>query len=280
VVVDLSNRVHLSTIHPRLFHSLVLLDPVINLIPYRADPPLATIATFRKDVWPSYTEAQTSVKKSRFYKTWDPRVIGKLVDYGFRQGPTETIPDIESKEVTLITSKHQEAFTVARSNYDDVGVDRMLGAEERLTHPDMYENDPAKAPFYRPEIRQAYFMLESLRPGCLYVLGNKSPYKSEAGLEEKFNLIGTGVGGSGGLRVGRVKIENVSGGHFFPFESVPETAELLKDWVQAEAARSEKEEQVMQELWEGKTGRERQMVDERWKENIRPWKGRTAKTKL
>lgn len=231
-------------------------------------------------MWPSHGEAAASINRSPFYKTWAPRVRQKLVQYGFREGPTTAVPNIDSKEVTLTTSKHQEAFTIARANYDGVGTEGELGAEERITYPDMQGDDPSKAPFYRPEIRLAYSMLGSLRPACLFVMGNKSPYLAESGLKEKLRWIGTGVGGSGGMQTGRVKFEKINGGHFFPFESVGETAELLGDWIKDEVARSKKEEQVMLDRWEGKEGRQRQVVDERWIQNIKDWKGKTVRTKL
>jgi hypothetical protein len=252
----------------------------MHIAPLSGNPPMAKIATFRKEVWPSRNEAAKSVIRSRFYKTWDPRVRDQLIQYGFREGPTTAVPNIDSKAVTLITSKHQEAFTNARANYDGLGIDREIGAEERTTHPDIHGADPSKAPFYRPEIRLAYSMLESLRPACLYIMGKKSQFLAEPGLEAKLHWIGTGVGGSGGMKSGRVKFEKVNGAHFFPFESIDETAEVIGDWIKKEAARSEKEEQVMLDRWEGKKGRQRQVVDEKWIQNVKNWKGKKVRTKL
>lgn len=266
--------------HPRLFHSLALLDPVASLNDLQADPPLAKVATFRKDTWPSRSHAEGSVKKSKFYSTWDPRVLDQLFKHGFRQGPTLAVPSLDKDAVTMVTSKHQEAFTIARANFEDAGVKQKLDARTKVTHPDLYEKDSAKAPFYRPEVRLASLMLKTLRPACLYAVGNKSPFLKEAGLNEKIEAIGTNIGGSGGKELGRVVVEKLKGGHFFPFESVDETSAMLSSWIQAQVTRSIEEEILMKDRWGGKVGRERQVVDDRWVKNISGWSGKTEESKL
>ncbi|RDW84882.1 hypothetical protein BP6252_02472 [Coleophoma cylindrospora] len=272
-----AQMVHLSTLHPRLFHSLILLDPVIHTEAFR-DGSLAKGATFRKDVWPTKEQAASSVRRSKFYQTWDERVKDRVIQYGFRQRPGTNAST--SAEVTMVTNKHQEAFTLARPNFEGVGVRGAATADEKLMHPDIYPEDESKAPFYRSEIRTAFFELSSLRPSVLFVFGEKSPFRREERMKRYVEHTGTGVGGSGGVKTGRVQFSTVEGGHFFPFENIGKTADTLGDWIQAEVERSRCDEKLMAEKWQGKKGPHRQIVDGRWIQEIKTWSGRTPVSKL
>lgn len=182
--------------------------------------------------------------------------------------------------MTMVTSKYQEAFTIARANFDNAGVHEEVTPEQKLTHPDIYPEDGSKAPFYRPEIRIAFFDLPSLRPSVLFVFGKRSPFGNEEAVKSNIECTGTGVGGSGGARAGRVQSCSVDGGHFFPFESVGMTADALVDWIQAEVERSRREEMIMGGKWREKTGLQKQTFDERWVKEMNAWKGKTPDSKL
>lgn len=87
--------VNLSLIHPRLFTALVMIDPVItrNI----KVGPLYGFATMRasagrRDLWPSRDEAEKGVRRNKFYSTWDPRAVDRLVEFGFRECPTGGVP--------------------------------------------------------------------------------------------------------------------------------------------------------------------------------------------
>lgn len=65
--------------HPSLFTSLVLLDPVLE--ENEKYPPAAPgrhpaqATAKRRDIWPSVEEAENFLRSRPFYKTWDPRVL-------------------------------------------------------------------------------------------------------------------------------------------------------------------------------------------------------------
>ena len=64
-----SHRVNLSLMHPRLFTTLVLLDPVIqsqSVVAPPSEPNVARASTFRRDLWPSRAAAAASFAKSPF----------------------------------------------------------------------------------------------------------------------------------------------------------------------------------------------------------------------
>ena len=137
--------VHLSLMHPRLFESLVLIDPVIQRYTFgKGKKTPAHASAFRKDRWISRTTAADYCSRSDFYQSWDPRVLKRWIEYGFRELPTELYPEgredsvgnvsigtsssaglesggsgdgrmqVQEQPVTLTTSRHQEVFTFAR----------------------------------------------------------------------------------------------------------------------------------------------------------------------
>lgn len=73
-------RSRAALIHPSLFTSLVLLDPVLEedekhppISPGQQHPARATAK--RLDIWPSLGDAEKFLSSRPFYKTWDPRVF-------------------------------------------------------------------------------------------------------------------------------------------------------------------------------------------------------------
>ena len=124
--------VRLSLMHPRLFTTLILMDPVIQRLPSRqGNYGPAKASTVRRDRWPNRKAAEASFKRSKFYQTWDSRVLDLWIKYGLRDLPTllhpeptaasNTLPPLNADpssatvspdketetEVTLTTTKHQ-----------------------------------------------------------------------------------------------------------------------------------------------------------------------------
>ncbi|KAJ5665946.1 uncharacterized protein N7477_008394 [Penicillium maclennaniae] len=75
--------------HPRLLHTLVLLDPVIQRQTTQLDgyslrenkriiAKTTQLSTHRRDIWPSRKDAADGFKRSPFYQAWDPRVLESL----------------------------------------------------------------------------------------------------------------------------------------------------------------------------------------------------------
>ena len=167
--------VQLALIHPRLFTSLVLIDPVVqrkpdpggNFGPGRA-------STRRRDLWPSREEARISFDKSKFYQTWDSRVLDIWIKHGLRALPTKIHPTTNSKEVTLMTTKHQEVLTFMRGNFPNEQNPAPTTEPSLLMHPDVDLSLGIVTPFYRPETPLVFAHLPSLRPSVLYIFGTKS----------------------------------------------------------------------------------------------------------
>ena len=266
-----SVSVALALMHPRLLHSIILLDPVIQersaeLDDKQADSKprtnLAQLSTFRRDIWPSREEAAASFAKSAFYKTWDNRVLQRWVQYGLRDTPTALHPDSKPPKVTLSTTPAQEVFTFLRPNYEGHGVNG--NPVNRSTHADL---DPAGKhlyPFYRAESPSVYNRLPEVRPGILYIFGETSAVSNRHMNREKMLRTGVGVGGSGGFEEGRVKDITLPGvGHLIPMEDPEKTAEEIVEWVSVEMPRFEEETKAW-EKWRSKTLKEKSGIDEKW----------------
>lgn len=113
-----SQLLHLSLIHPRLFTTLIMLEPVTGKCINTCGGPLLTkISTFRRDMWNSHGEACVSASKA--YRHWDKRVLERWCKHGLRPLPTAIYPEQPkgaTAAVTLITTKHQEVLSYLRPN--------------------------------------------------------------------------------------------------------------------------------------------------------------------
>ncbi len=270
------NLVNLSYMHPRLFTTLVLIDPVIQThatVPKWAGPNPAQLSTYRRDLWPSREIAAKSFASSPFYQRWDARVLQRWIDYGLRDLPTNVHPlepyTAASDQVTLTTPKHQEVFTFLRPNYEGYGVGGK--SVNRNTHADLDPSATVTTPFYRGEGIAAYNKLPSLRPSVLYIFGSESDVGRPEACEAKMKYTGIGVGGSGGAATGLVQsITYEKTGHLIAMEAVDRTADDAARWIEGEMKRWRAEEEGFEKQWQSRPRLERQMVDERWKEEIGP----------
>ena len=269
--------------HPSLFSSLVLIDPVIHYA--RSSAPSddsvsssnAQSSTFRRDRWNSSAEAAASLKRHPFYQTWDPRVLELWVKYGLRRLPTALYPldsddsedsDSDDGPVTLTTTKHQEVFTFLRPKF--TGKD-MKGRPRvnRRTHPDIDFSVKDDYPFYRPEPSRTFENLQSLRPSVFYVFGGKSELSNPEWRKAKMDRTGTGVGGSGGAKEGRVKevlFEDL--GHLIPMIGPKRTAKAAGEWLAEDLERWQEEEEEFQEEWDSKSRLEKTTVSKEWERKI------------
>ncbi|EAW24908.1 putative toxin biosynthesis protein [Aspergillus fischeri NRRL 181] len=288
----------LSLMHPRLIHSLVLLDPVIQRQTTQLEPrPLfkdqlviaktTQLSTYRRDKWPSRKAAAEAFKKNPFYQTWDARVLDRWIKYGLRDLPTAVHPLDDTatsqgsdRPVTLTTTLHQEVFTFSRPNYD--GPPGKNVPINRVTHPDLNPKHVGSFPFYRPEPSRIFAQLEHLRPSVLYIFAGKSDMCLPEMMADKMKNTGTGLGGSGGAAEGRVRdvyLENY--GHLLAQEAPSECGEAASRWLGKELERWRAEEQAFRDQWSKKSKIERVTIDSRWKEHVpapvRPKKDSKAK---
>lgn len=293
---------NLALMHPRLFETLVLVDPVIaRFVSFTGNISPAFASAMRRDRWPSRAAAAESMKKNKFYQTWDPRVFDRWIQYGLRDLPTKLYPESSStpgpepstvtveptltpapakpKEVTLTTTKHQEVGTFLRPNFPPLPGQMEPSSHEysltnptinRRTHPDLTPGPDKQAPFYRGESILVFHQLPHLRPSVLYIFGKQSFLSLPDLIEDKMAMTGTGPGGSGGRAEGRVKqITLEDTGHLIPMEKVGETADYVVAWLKDEMHRWRVNEKLNEEEWEGKVGVKRSMLSDRFFDELK-----------
>ena len=261
---------NLALIHPRLLSTLVLLDPVIQNHAYSEDGPNpAGKSAFRKEIWASRKEAEASFKNNKFYQSWDVRVLDKWCKYGLIDTPSE---QHSNSGVTLTTSKHQECFTFLRQGWQAYSED---GKELLYPHelPDLEPGGLDTNGFYRPEAPKILSHLHELRPSALYIFGSKSPMSQPESRKIKMEVTGTGIGGSGGVKHGRVKDVVLNDiGHLVAMEATQACAEAAALWLGQETKRFEKEKKEYTE-WTKKSLLDKQTLSEEWKRRARGSRG-------
>ncbi len=260
-------RVQLSLIHPRLFHTLALNEPIIQNAP-PSGPNAAYFTSSRSDLWPSREKAQALFRKNPFFKHWDLRAFDLFLQYGLRDTPSAIYPEAAAGAVTLMTTKHQEAWSYVRSNFTAQSTDRQ-DPTERLVSPDMDPDNEGSYLFHRAEPCLALQSLPHIRPSTLWIFGAKSPINTPALQVEKLALTGTGVGGSGGEKAGRVTKIDLDAGHMAPLERVKETAETLARWLEKELERFKKEEIFYRNYNSGKSERHMMVLSKQWMAGVR-----------
>ncbi|RAK89385.1 toxin biosynthesis protein-like protein [Aspergillus costaricaensis CBS 115574] len=282
---------NLAFLHPRLFTTILLVDPVIQLSPpamgFGTDPPGAANYTLRRsDVWPS---REAAVQANRqFMHGWDPRCVELMAEHGFRDLPTRLYPDVEAVKakfgtsttdnnnttpVTLTTTKHHDLLGQIRQNFSARKPTTGVIEISRDSHADL---DPVAAfiPLYRPEPRSTFFRLPTLRPSCLWVVGG-STYLNLDEMRLAIKRCGTGVGGSGGLPEGRVKEVTLPGlGHLMPFQEVKAVVEPCAAWLREEMERFSRVEREWEEAQKGKS---HLVVEDNWYKVLKPVNARRGK---
>lgn len=276
---------NLALLHPRLFETLVLYDPVIaSKINIVGNVGPAFASAKRRDRWPTREEAANAFKSRPFYQTWDPRVLDRWIQHGLRDAPTTLYPNAQSPEVTLTTTVHQEVMTFIRGNFPALPGDNEPSSAEftidnpkvnRRTHPDLTPSDVPQSPFYRGESIIVFRQLPHIRPSVFYVFGEKSNLTEDpATVEEKLALTGSGVGGSGGKAEGRVdSVMLKDTGHLIPMEKAEESAEYAAKWIGKEMVRYRDWEKKTQEEWGSMKGSERSVMPERFKTELNIFMG-------
>ena len=260
--------------HPRLIHGLALIEPVIQ-----HDPPpganAALFASYRPDKWPSWSQAEASFRKNPFFKTWDPRALDKYLSFGLREVPTALYPDpVESTKrelgaVTLKTSKHQEAWTYVRSNFDPQPA-RAKDPNQQLIAPDVDPLDGGTYLFHRAEPVIALQGLPYVRPSILWLFGGNSKINTPASRRQKATISGTAVGGSGGVQAGQVEAATVEGAtHMLPFEKIHECATLLARWLEKQIEGFQAQEDFLRNHRSRKSDREMLVVSDPWLKGVR-----------
>nr|POE47526.1 abhydrolase domain-containing protein mpah [Quercus suber] len=269
-----NNLVNLSLMHPRLFTTLILMDPVIQRrLSAKGNFGPATMSAKRRDRWPSRDAARKAFLRSKFYQTWDSRVFDRWITYGLRDLPTAlhptapvsrtppiVTPDASTagnpshaateREVTLTTTKHQEVFTFIRPNFATPAFPDPATSPDPSTHPDVDLSSPPIVPFYSPAVSSTFHKLPFLRSSVLYLYASESHLSSAPLRADREAHTGIGAGGSGGFAKGRVQQHMFQGvGHLIPMEVVDDAAELCAGWVEPELRRWRVGEEAQRRAW-------------------------------
>ncbi|PFH59100.1 hypothetical protein XA68_12815 [Ophiocordyceps unilateralis] len=267
--------VNLAYIHPRLFTSLLLLDPAFFLTKTGKDIIKGgglRETMYGKDLWKTRTDAASFIEKA--YPSWDQGVKRLMVKYGFRDLPTALYPELPpdadpaNPPVTLMTTKHQMALTLSRPCFDCKQVDGRI-VVDRETHADL---DPERVtmPGYRPEVFPSMERIQTLRPSALFLLGKHTNTPWLDGMRRAADVAGTGVGGSGGKPEGRTREVLIRGGHYFPFTALEETSLACGTWLGEEMAKYRDRERRWKNERSKLSERDHLVLPAKWKEFIRP----------
>lgn len=79
-----TNIVQLALLHPRLFTSIVCIEPIINSRHKGMNFASTYGLSARKDVWASREQAIAELGRGPMTKTWDSRVSRKTHSFSFR----------------------------------------------------------------------------------------------------------------------------------------------------------------------------------------------------
>lgn len=227
-------------------------------------PNIAMPSTFRRDLWPTRSAAEEAFRKNRFFDSFHPEVLERYLKYGLRELPCSVYPNVPNSEprpVTLTTSKHQEVWTFARSNFSPPDP-----ARDRLVNPNAVVGTPDEVlMFSRSECGVTFNNLPHVRPAVCYIYGSNSQFTSAEKIQAIEDRTGTGIGGNGGIDAGQVQshvFEN--GGHFIPFTHVEELAVVIGKFVGESVRRKMEQDAFWRDYDSQKSARDRLVVSEKW----------------
>lgn len=265
-IVTLTTRcsAYLALIHPRLFHSVILIDPVI-LDAHPPGPNAAMFSSLRRERWTSREKANASFRKHPLFQTFEPRILEAFLAYGLK--------DLGDGSVALTTPKAQEAWSFARSNFHPVPNDTTVEARnhERLLSPDFLPfEDASFETFARGDSAHILHMLPHLRPRTLYLFGKNSHINTANQRNKLFVSTGTKRGGNGGAKDGGTEVKVIDKtSHFLCFETPQRTAEEISKWLAKEVRRWTEEREFWARIDTGKSKNDRKDLSDRWIEMVK-----------
>lgn len=126
------------------------------------------------------------------------------------------------------TTSANEVWSYAIPQFDEPNQDGSSSLSSRINYPDA---PPEMRPFYQPISDEAHLALPQLRPDVLYLFPDSSQITE--GLQNiMLARTGTAIGGSGGIKEGRVSKTTIKdAGHLFPFEKPAECAQEIAKWL-------------------------------------------------
>jgi len=169
--------------------------------------------------------------------------------------------------VTLTTTKHQECLTYLRPSWEGMSPDGKEILHGELL-PDMPHDVLVKYPFYRAEPINTFSKLADVRPNVLWVYGEDSPLSTPEPRKDNLGIMGTGTGGSGGTKEGKVQeVVLKNAGHLVAMEATAGCAEASAQWIGKHVVQW-KAERKQYEEWTKKSMVEKTTLSEEWKKRI------------
>ncbi|KAJ4374215.1 hypothetical protein N0V83_002956 [Neocucurbitaria cava] len=249
---------YLASIHPRLFHSVIFIEPVMQAS-HPPGPNSALFSSMRREKWESRAKAEAQISKNRFFQSMDPRALKMFLAYSLKNTP--------DGGVTLSTPKAQEAWSYVRSNFHPLSQDTTEGRRrERMLAPDAVPfSGPGKAMTMRPEMLPTCEALPHLRPTTLYLYGEYSHINFDEVREQHIAKTGNGRGGNGGVNEGGV-VEKIleDCGHLCVFEKPSTIAKDVSHWLDKEVAKWRKEKEFWDTVDTGKSKNGRKELSYKW----------------
>lgn len=255
--------VYLASIHPRLFHSLILIDPILQLS-HPPGPNSALFSSTRRENWESRAKAEKQIKGNGFFASMDPRCLDLFVKHALCDMPDGT--------VTLSTPKAQEAWTYVRSNMSDISPNTAEGRRmERLLNPELLPfSEPAILSSVRPEMVPIVEALPNLRPRTMYMYGEYSHINFEEVREGQAARTGIERGGNGGVEEGGVVQQEVEDcGHLCVFEKPGVIAKSVAEWLDKEVVRWKEEIDFWETVDTRKSKNNRTQLSDKWLELVK-----------
>lgn len=242
------------------------MEPIIQPSP----PPgmnVARSSSYRPDIWPSFSAASAAFRQNKFFSGLDPRVLENVLKHGLRKIPTALYPVSETvKEgaYTLTTTKHQEVWSFLRPNFEGIDPAASMNRLDHLFYPDINAAQRGLL-FYRPEIGIAQEYLAYLRPSVLYIFGAKSYLSAPERQKEKMERTGSGLGGSGGAKMGEVEkhvFEKL--GHMAPLEDVGGCASVIGEWLGRKLVQFKADEEALGGFDPQKSTKDMMAMSQKW----------------
>ncbi|KAH7402718.1 Alpha/beta hydrolase family-domain-containing protein [Pyrenochaeta sp. MPI-SDFR-AT-0127] len=250
--------VYLASIHPRLFHSIILIEPVMQAS-HPPGPNAALFSSVRRDKWGSRAKAEAQISKNGFFESMDPRALNLFLAYALKDTP--------DGGVTLSTPKAQEAWSYVRSNFHPLSEETPEGRQkERLLNPDTEPfSGGSKLVTMRPEMLPICEALPQLRPRTLFLYGEYSYINFDEARERHIAETGNGRGGNGGVSEGGVEetvLEDC--GHLCVFEQPTLIAKDISKWLGKETVRWRQEKEFWDTVDTGKSKNQRAELSDKW----------------
>lgn len=260
-----------AQMHPRLFETMVMIDPAISNQYVRSMPAMLKYTLRKPETYKTREQAEKSVRNTPFFKGWEQKPLQRYIDSAFHSSPTVAQPNDSIKPTT---SKHMEALALLRPNPQHVMISAPASDVQRHLHPNLDNAAPLTGPGYNPHSRIAWFLLPTLRPSALYLLGEGSHIVTPSEIEERTMMTGTDVGGSGGVAAGNVKSVTVPGGHFLPMTNVQGTAKAVAQYLGDEIEKFRQREEAINADWRGTKLVERQRLGPTALKKFNEWDGK------